>query len=128
MSIHEAVSLVLQAAAFGKGGEIFILDMGEQIKILDIAKNLIALSGLTLGKDISIEFVGLREGEKLSEELLLNIEKDRVTRNKKIYVTEPNHFDPVNLRHQLKELERYVELMEEQKVIRKIKEILPLSS
>jgi FlaA1/EpsC-like NDP-sugar epimerase len=127
MSIREAVALVLQAGAFGKGGEIFILDMGEQIKILDIAKNLIALSGLTVGKDIAIEFVGLRGGEKLSEELLLNIEKDRVTKNKKIYVTEPNHFDPVNLRHQLKELERYVNLMDEEKVVRKIKEILPLS-
>jgi len=127
MSIHEAVSLVLQAAALGQGGEIFILDMGEQIKILDIAKNLISLSGLTVGKDISIEFVGLREGEKLSEELLLNIEKDRVTKNKKIYVTEPNHFDPVNLRRRLKELELYVNLMDEEKVIRKIKEILPLS-
>jgi FlaA1/EpsC-like NDP-sugar epimerase len=126
MSIQESVALVLQAGALGKGGEIFILDMGEQIKIVDIAKNLIALSGLTLGKDISIEFVGLRDGEKLSEELLLNIEKDRVTKNKKIYVTEPNHFDPTKLRKHLKELERYVNLMDETKVIKKIKEILPL--
>jgi FlaA1/EpsC-like NDP-sugar epimerase len=126
MSIQESVALVLQAGALGKGGEIFILDMGEQIKIVDIAKNLIALSGLTLGKDISIEFVGLRDGEKLSEELLLNIEKDRVTKNKKIYVTEPNHFDPTKLRKHLKELERYVNLMDETKVIKKIKEILLL--
>lgn len=124
MSIREAVSLVLQAAAFGKGGEIFILDMGEQIKILDIAKNLIALSGLTVGKDVAIEFVGLREGEKLSEELLLNIEKDRVTKNSKIYVTEPNHFDPAKLRKQIREIEAAASIVDERKVVQKIKEII----
>jgi FlaA1/EpsC-like NDP-sugar epimerase len=124
MSIREAVSLVLQAAALGKGGEIFILDMGEQIKIVDIAKNLIALSGLTLNKDIFIEFVGLREGEKLSEELLLNIEKDRVTKNSKIYITEPNHFDPVKLRKLIRELEVYAGAMDETGIMRKIREII----
>ena len=124
MSIREAVSLVLQAGALGKGGEIFILDMGEQIKIVEIAKNLIGLSGLTLGKDILIEFVGLREGEKLSEELLLNIEKGRVTKNKKIYMTEPNHFDPAKLRKQIKELEFYSNLMDEKKILKIIKEII----
>jgi len=127
MSIKEAVSLVLQAAALGKGGEIFILDMGEQIKIMDIARNMITLSGLTVGKDISIDFVGLRQGEKLSEELLLNIEKDRVTRNEKIYVTEPNHFDPTKLRKQVKELEQYANMMDETQVLKKLKEIIPLS-
>jgi FlaA1/EpsC-like NDP-sugar epimerase len=124
MSIPEAVSLVLQAAAFGKGGEIFILDMGEQIKIIDIAKNLITFSGLQLGRDIDIEFVGLREGEKLSEELLLNIEKDRVTKNKFIYVTEPNHFDPVRLRKQLKEMEALICLRDDSAVVKKMKEII----
>ncbi len=124
MSIREAVSLVLEAGALGKGGEIFILDMGEQIKIVDIARNLIGLSGLAVGKDILLEFVGLREGEKLSEELLLNIEKDRVTKNKKIYMTEPNHFDPLKLRRQVKELEAYANLMDEKKVIQRIKEII----
>ncbi len=124
MSIREAVSLVLEAGALGKGGEIFILDMGEQIKIVDIARNLIGLSGLAVGKDIFLEFVGLREGEKLSEELLLNIEKDRVTKNKKIYMTEPNHFDPLKLRRQVKELESYANLMDEKKVVQRMKEII----
>ena len=87
MSIKEAVMLVLQAGALGRGGELFILDMGEQIKVIEIAKNLIALSGLTLDKDIKIEFVGLRPGEKLEEELLLNKEKDSVTQHDKIYVS-----------------------------------------
>ncbi len=72
MSVNEAALLVLQAGAIGKGGELFILDMGEQIKMVDIAKNLVTLSGLTLNKDIEIKFIGLRPGEKLSEELLLD--------------------------------------------------------
>jgi len=124
MSIKEAVSLILQAGAIGKGGEIFILDMGEQIKVVDIAKNLVALSGLKLGKDISIEIIGLRPGEKLSEEILLNAEKDRVTKHNKIYITQPNDFNPVNLRRQIKELERLVNIMDEDKIILKIKEII----
>jgi len=124
MSIKEAVSLILQAGAIGKGGEIFILDMGEQIKVVDIAKNLVALSGLKLGKDISIEIIGLRPGEKLSEEILLNAEKDRVTKHNKIYITQPNDFNPVNLHRQIKELERLVNIMDEDKIILKIKEII----
>jgi len=125
MSIREAVMLVLQAAAFGQGGEIFILDMGDQIKIVDIAKNMIALSGLKEGKDIAINFIGLREGEKISEELLLDVEKDKVTKNRKIYVTKPNYFDPVKLRRQIKELARCANLMDEAKVIKQLKDLVP---
>ncbi|MCX5681527.1 MAG: nucleoside-diphosphate sugar epimerase/dehydratase, partial [Candidatus Omnitrophica bacterium] len=87
MSIPEAVCLILQAGALGKGGEIFILDMGEQIKILDLAKNLVSLSGLTLDKDIVVKFIGLRPGEKLAEELLLDREKDKMTKHELIYVS-----------------------------------------
>ncbi len=124
MSIKEAVSLVLQAAAFGKGGEIFILDMGEQVKIVDIAHNLIVLSGLKMEKDISIKFIGLRKGEKLFEEILLHTEKEKVTKNEKIYITQPNSFDAAKLRLQIKELGRYANLMDAENTVRKLQEIV----
>lgn len=124
MSVREAVALVLEAGAIGKGGEIFILDMGEQIKIVDLANNLITLSGLKLDKDISFKFIGLRSGEKLSEEMLLSVEKDKVTKYDKIYVTEPNNFDPVKLRRKIRELERFAITMDRDKVMAKIKEII----
>lgn len=124
MSIKEAASLVLQAAALGTGGEIFILDMGEQINITDIARNLLTLSGLTLGKDISFKYVGLRQGEKLSEELFLNDEKHKMTKNKKIFITEANHLDPKRLRKQIKELEQMANSMDRSGVVSKIKEII----
>ena len=89
MTIPEAVSLVLQAGAYAKGGEIFVLDMGEPVKIVDLAKNLIRLSGLTLGKDIDIEYTGLRPGEKLYEELLMDEEGMTETPNKKIFIGHP---------------------------------------
>jgi FlaA1/EpsC-like NDP-sugar epimerase len=125
MSIREAVTLVLQAAALGVGGEIFILDMGEQINIVDIAKTMIALSGLKEGKDITIKLIGLRDGEKISEEIFLDIEKDRVTKNEKIFVTPSNHFDPIQLRKRIKELEYYANLEDEEHLITKLKELVP---
>ncbi len=86
MTIPEAVQLVLQAAALGVAGETFVLDMGEPVKIMDLAKDLIRLSGLEVGKDIEIEFTGLRPGEKLFEELFLPIEQQARTRHEKIFV------------------------------------------
>jgi len=124
MSVHEAVSLVLQAAAIGNGGEIFILDMGEQIKIIDIAQNLVTLSGLKLEKDISLQFIGLRPGEKLSEEILLNTEKDLVTKHNKIYIAQPDSFDPVKLRRQIRGLKRAMLIKDTGSIKDKIKEIL----
>lgn len=93
MTIPEAVSLVLQAGAFAKGGEIFVLDMGEPVKIVDLAKNLIRLSGLKLGVDIDIEFTGLRPGEKLYEETLMDEEGLTETENKLIHIGKPLQFD-----------------------------------
>src|SRR3989339_127135 len=125
MSISEASQLVLQAGAIGTGGEIFVLDMGEQIKIVDIAKNLIAFSGLKLGRDISIEYVGLRPGEKLFEEILLNTEEDKVTKNDKIYITKPGDFDSAKIRKQIRELEKYANNFDDDKIIDMIKRMVP---
>lgn len=91
MTISEASRLVLEAGCMAKGGEIFILDMGEQIKIVDLAENLIRIAGLTPDVDIKIDFVGLRPGEKLYEELLLDEEGLTQTNHDKIFVVKPSH-------------------------------------
>ena len=93
MTIPEAVSLVLQAGAYAKGGEIFVLDMGEPVRIADLAKNLIRLSGYTLGVDMDIEYTGLRPGEKLYEELLIKEEGLQKTKNDLIFIGKPLEFD-----------------------------------
>ncbi len=86
MTIPEAVSLVLQAGAYAKNGEIFVLNMGEPVKIVDLARNLIKLSGYEPDVDIKIEFTGLRPGEKLYEELLMDEEGMQTTENKRIFI------------------------------------------
>lgn len=106
MTIPEAVSLVLQAGAYAKGGEIFVLDMGEPVKIADLAKNLIRLSGYTLGVDMEIKYTGLRPGEKLYEELLIADEGLQKTKNDLIYIGEPLEFDEVEFLKNLKDLEK----------------------
>lgn len=93
MTIPEAVSLVLQAGAYARGGEIFILDMGKPVKILDLARNLLRLSGLKEGEDIDIVFTGLRPGEKLYEEVLMNEEGLQTTPNQRIKIGHPIEFD-----------------------------------
>ena len=105
MTIPEAVSLVLEAGANAKGGEIFVLDMGEPVKIADLAKNLIRLSGYKLGEDIEIKYTGLRPGEKLYEELLTKEEGLKKTANALIFVGKPLEFDEVHFLSKLKELE-----------------------
>lgn len=104
MTIPEAVSLVLQAGAYAKGGEIFVLDMGEPMKILDLAKNLIKLSGYKVDEEIKIEFIGLRPGEKMYEELLMNEEGLKETANKMIHIGKPIEFDSVEFEKQLEYL------------------------
>ena len=89
MTIPEAVQLVIQAGAMAQGGEVFVLDMGEPVKIMDLAKNLIRLSGFTPGEDIEIKVTGLRPGEKLYEELLMDDKGLAATRHEKIYVEKP---------------------------------------
>ncbi|MPW25663.1 NAD-dependent epimerase/dehydratase family protein [Alkalibaculum sp. M08DMB] len=93
MTIPEASQLVIQAGSMAKGGEVFVLDMGEPVKILNLAKDLIRLSGFEIGKDIPIEIVGLRPGEKLYEELLLDEEDIRSTKHSKILIGQPMDMD-----------------------------------
>ena len=108
MTIPEAVSLVLQAGAYARGGEIFVLDMGEPVKIADLAKNLIRLSGYTLGVDMEIKYTGLRPGEKLYEELLIQEEGLRKTDNELIFIGQPLKFDEEKFLNDLGRLEKAI--------------------
>lgn len=127
MTIPEAVSLVLQAGAYAKGGEIFVLDMGEPVKIVDLAKNLILLSGHKPNEDIMIEFTGLRPGEKLYEEMLMKEEGMQDTANKLIHIGKPIELDEEKFLAQLEHLKKYV--VEEPEDIRSyIQDIVPTYS
>jgi FlaA1/EpsC-like NDP-sugar epimerase len=125
MTIPEACQLVLEAGAMGRGGEIFIFDMGKSVKILDLAEKMIWLSGLEPRKDIDIVFTGLREGEKLYEELLNNSENTLRTHHEKIMIAEVQRYDYV-------EINRYVDLFHdlvndrnELKSVALMKELVP---
>lgn len=109
MTISEASQLVLTASAMANGGEIFVLDMGEPVKIDDLARNMIRLAGLTLGKDINIRYIGLRPGEKLYEELLMSEEGLNKTPNKKIFIGRTIPMDYDRFIRQLSELHDVVE-------------------
>ena len=104
MTIPEAVQLVLQAGAYAKGGEIFVLDMGELVKIADMARNLIRLSGYTPDRDIKIVYTGLRPGEKLYEELLMDEEGLQDTANNRIHIGKPIDFDEKEFLEKVEEL------------------------
>ncbi len=121
MAIPEAAQLVIQAGAFAKGGEIFILDMGQPVKILDLAENMIRLSGYEPYEDIDIKFIGLRPGEKLFEELLLNEEGIMRTKNEKIFVVEPLIDDYNYIRGKIEDL---INILEKGTNDREIKEFI----
>jgi FlaA1/EpsC-like NDP-sugar epimerase len=124
MTIPEACQLVLEAGSMGQGGEIFVFDMGKSVKIIDLAKKMIQLSGLELGKDIEIKVTGLRPGEKLYEELLASEENTIPTHNPQILIAKTKE----NSQEQLKAVEELIHLFDSQQneqIVRKMKEIVP---
>jgi FlaA1/EpsC-like NDP-sugar epimerase len=125
MTIPEACQLVLQAAAMGKGGELFILDMGEPVKIVDLARELIRLSGLTPDHDVEIRFTGLRPGEKLFEELSLNDEAVDRTAHKRIFIGKVRVPELGRLIHRIDELAALAEGTDAGRIRSKFKEIVP---
>jgi FlaA1/EpsC-like NDP-sugar epimerase len=125
MTIPEACQLVLEAGAMGKGGEIYIFDMGKSIKIVDLAKKMIMLSGLTLGSDIQIKFTGLRPGEKLYEELLNDEENTLPTHHPQIMIAKEREFDLDTVSKQVKELISFDNSLDTLAIVKKMKEIAP---
>ena len=124
MTIPEAVSLVLQAETYAKGGEIFVLDMGEPVKIDTLARNFIKLSGYKPDVDIKIEYTGLRPGEKLYEEKLMAEEGLERTANKLIHVARPLDFDVAKLMDSLKKLSE-LSYDDPEKILSLVKEMVP---
>ena len=127
MTIPEAVQLVLQAVTYAKGGEIFVLDMGEPVKIYDLAVSLIKLSGLEPNVDIPIEITGLRPGEKLYEELLMSEEGLQKTAHNKIFIAEPLD---INMEQITQKLDVLHEMIQDEAIPMKeikhiIKEVVP---
>lgn len=125
MTIPEAVSLVLQAGAMAHGGEIFVLDMGKPVKITTLAENLIRMYGKTPYKDVEIKFTGLRPGEKLFEELLMNEEGLRSTANKKIFIGNQLQIDPQVFLSKLETLSEYAKENNSEKTVEMLSEIVP---
>jgi FlaA1/EpsC-like NDP-sugar epimerase len=125
MTIPEACRLVLEAGCMGKGGEILIFDMGKSVKIIDLAKKMIQLSGLTLGRDIEIVTTGLRPGEKLYEELLNDKENTLPTHHEKIMIAKVPVYDFKEVSNQLDELISLFNSQDNMDIVRKMKEIVP---
>ncbi len=125
MTIPEAVSLVLTAGGLAEGGEIFVLDMGAPVKIKDLAENLIRLSGFIPGEDIKIEYTGLRPGEKLYEELLMDEEGIQKTKSEKIYIGHPIDLDPALLKEDLHKLELLCSLGDSLEIEKLLLKIVP---
>lgn len=125
MTIPEACQLVLEAGAMGNGGEIFIFDMGKSIKIVDLAKKMIKLSGLNLGTDIQIIYTGLRPGEKIYEELLANKETTLPTHHSKIMIAKVREYDFPTIEKEIIELIDLFKLQNNEIIVKKMKSIVP---
>lgn len=125
MTIPEACQLVLEAGAMGKGGEIFVFDMGKSIKIVDLAKNMIKLSGLVPEKDIKIKFVGLRPGEKLYEEVLSDKENTLATHHKQILVAKVREYSLTEVNEEIKKLIALFNTQNNMDIVHQLKKIVP---
>jgi FlaA1/EpsC-like NDP-sugar epimerase len=125
MTIPEAVQLVMQAGGMGEGGEVFVLDMGEPVRIMDLAKDLIRMSGYTPGEDIEIEVTGIRPGEKLKEEMLTAAEGHKATKHDKIYIAPLEHKVPEGLEVEIEELWVLARRGDREGIKRKLKELIP---
>ena len=125
MTIPEAAQLVLQAAAYAKGGEIFVLDMGQPVKIYDLARKLISLSGYKPDEDIKIMFTGLRPGEKLYEELLMNEEGLTKTAHSKIFVGKPIEITPAELTEKLELLKDAIQNQDREYIKKIVSKVVP---
>ena len=125
MTIDEACQLVLEAGAMGKGGEIYVFDMGSPIKIIDLAHHMIRLTGLVPNQDIKIEFTGLRPGEKLYEELLADKETTLATHHQKIMIAKSSYEFDISKSSLLAELEEFINLNEKERTIKSLKSLVP---
>jgi FlaA1/EpsC-like NDP-sugar epimerase len=125
MLISEACLLVMQSGAMGKGGEVFVLDMGKPIKILDLAKEMIKSSGLEPDRDIPVVFTGVRPGEKLFEEILTTEEETIATKNQKIFIAKLSEVNERNLNHGLEKLKKAVKNSDKEEIITILKKIVP---
>jgi FlaA1/EpsC-like NDP-sugar epimerase len=125
MTIPEACRLVLEAGTMGEGGEIFIFDMGESVKIIDLAKQMIKLSGLELGRDIQLVYTGLRPGEKLYEELLANKENTMPTHHPRILIGKVRSYDWQEVQSKIKELVSLYDFQDNKRAVKVMKELIP---
>ncbi len=125
MTIPEAVQLVLQAGYMGKGGEIFVFDMGEKVKIIDLAKKMIQLSGFELGVDMEIQFSGLRPGEKLYEEVLSDQETTLPTTHSKIMIAKVRDYDWIEVKNWIDELVQLFVIQDNDIIVAKLKSFIP---
>jgi FlaA1/EpsC-like NDP-sugar epimerase len=125
MTIPEACSLVLEAVTMGNGGEVFLFDMGEPVKILDLARKMIKLAGLTPGKEVDIRFTGLRPGEKLYEELLNKEEEVIPTHNKKILIAKVIEYDYDKVSKSIEKVIAIAVQNKDEDVVKQMKRIVP---